>query len=133
MAFSFIRILFTSLVLINTIITPSLAKTSFRPKALVLPVTKDASTLQYLTSIKQRTPLVSTRLTLDLGGDFLWVDCEQDFVSSTYKPSRCHSAQCSLAKAKDYYDCLSPQRPGCHNNTCELMPANTVLVSIRQL
>ncbi|ESR33068.1 hypothetical protein CICLE_v100071812mg, partial [Citrus x clementina] len=45
-------------------ISPSIAKTSFRPKALVLPVTKDGSTLQYLTQIKQRTPLVPVKLTL---------------------------------------------------------------------
>ncbi|CAL8991678.1 unnamed protein product, partial [Prunus brigantina] len=120
-------ILFCSLVIFHTITAPSLAKPSFRPKALVLPVSKDTSTLQYLTIINQRTPLVPVKLALDLGGDLLWVDCEQDFISSTYKPSHCHASQCSLANAKNCFDCLSPQRPGCHNNTCELMPSNTVL------
>ncbi|KAK3019839.1 hypothetical protein RJ639_004084 [Escallonia herrerae] len=74
-----------------------LAQASFRPKALVLSVTKDSSTLRYLTRINQRTPLVPVSLTLDLGGQFLWVDCEKDYVSSTYRPARCRSAQCNLA------------------------------------
>ncbi|KAK3019841.1 hypothetical protein RJ639_004086 [Escallonia herrerae] len=50
-------------------ISSSLAQTSFRPKALVLPVWKDASTLQYITHLNQRTPLVAVNLTLDLGGE----------------------------------------------------------------
>ncbi|KAJ6911753.1 hypothetical protein NC652_022130 [Populus alba x Populus x berolinensis] len=100
-------------------IIPSLSKTSFRPKALVLPVSKDASSLQYVTLMNQRTPLVPVKLTLDLGGQFQWVDCEEGYVSSSYKPVRCRSAQCALARSK------SP-RPGCNNNTCAVLPDNTV-------
>ncbi|CAI0466345.1 unnamed protein product [Linum tenue] len=92
------------------------AQPSFRPKALILPVTKDPSTLQYLTQINQRTPLVPVKLALDLGGQYLWVDCEQGYVSSSYKPAPCGSAQCSLANSKS-----------CNNNTCGLMPENTVV------
>ncbi|KAH9765258.1 peptidase A1 domain-containing protein [Citrus sinensis] len=108
-------------------ISPSIAKTSFRPKALVLPVTKDGSTLQYLTQIKQRTPLVPVKLTLDLGGQFLWVDCEKEYVSSSYTFAPCHSAPCSLANAPYCFEChgIKP-RPGCHNNTCNLLPENTI-------
>ncbi|KAH7522372.1 hypothetical protein FEM48_Zijuj07G0131400 [Ziziphus jujuba var. spinosa] len=69
-------LLFSSLLF--PIISLSTAQTSFRPKALLLPVTKDSSTLQYLTQINRRTPLVPIKLTLDLGSAFLWVDCEQD-------------------------------------------------------
>ncbi|KAI4317941.1 hypothetical protein L6164_025764 [Bauhinia variegata] len=78
--------------------SPSTAQTSFRPKALVLPVTKDVSTSlpQYITQLKQRTPLVPIKLTVDLGGGYLWVNCEENYVSSTSKPARCGSAQCSL-------------------------------------
>ncbi|KAL6193912.1 hypothetical protein ACLB2K_034996 [Fragaria x ananassa] len=84
-----------------TFITPAEAKTSFRPKALVLPVSKHTSgAIQYLTSIKQRTPL-----TLDIG------------------------AECSLARSKRCDECLSPPRPGCNNNTCTLMPLNPVIGS----
>ncbi|KAL9408007.1 hypothetical protein AB3S75_046533 [Citrus x aurantiifolia] len=108
-------------------ISPSIAKTSFRPKALVLPVTKDGSTLQYLTQIKQRTPLVPVKLTLDLGGQFLWVVCEKEYVSSSYRFAPCHSAPCSLANAPYCFECFGTKpRPGCHNNTCNLLPENTI-------
>ncbi|KAI3423217.1 Peptidase A1 domain-containing protein [Psidium guajava] len=106
-------------------IAPSLQQ-SFRPKALVLPVSKDASTHQYLTRISQRTPLVPVNLVVDLGGQFLWVDCEQNYVSSTYLPARCGSAVCSLARASGCGDCFSAARPGCNNNTCGVTPDNTV-------
>ncbi|CAI0466333.1 unnamed protein product [Linum tenue] len=85
------------------------AQPSFRPKALILPVTKDPSTLQYLTQINQRTPLVPVKLALDLGGQYLWVDCEQGYVSSSYKPAPCGSAQCSLANSKS---CTIATTPG---------------------
>lgn len=105
----------------------SLAKQSFRPTALVIPVSKDASTLQYVTHIGQRTPLVPVNLVVDLGGQFLWVDCEDpSYVSSTYRPARCGSAQCSLARASGCGDCFSPARPGCNNNTCGVIPDNTI-------
>ncbi|CAI0559776.1 unnamed protein product [Linum tenue] len=108
-------------------IAPSQSQPSFRPKALILPVTKDPSTLQYLTQINQRTPLVPVKLTLDLGGQYLWVDCEQGYVSSSYKPARCRSAQCSLANSKSCTtECFSSPKPGCNNNTCGLLPGNTV-------
>ncbi|KAE8686141.1 Hepatoma-derived growth factor-related protein [Hibiscus syriacus] len=106
--------------------SPSLAQQSFRPKALVIPVAKDASTLQYLTTIDQRTPLVPTDLVVNLGGKFMWVDCERDYVSSTYRPARCRSAQCSLAGADGCGDCFSAPRPGCNNNTCGVTPDNSV-------
>ncbi|XP_028788124.1 basic 7S globulin-like [Neltuma alba] len=115
------------LLLLFFFISPSSsAKSSFRPKAFVLPVTKDASTLQYVTQIRQRTPLVPLNLVLDLGGQFLWVDCDQKYSSTTYHPARCKSALCSLADASSCGDCFSPPRPGCNNNTCSVMPDNTV-------
>ncbi|KAB1214245.1 Basic 7S globulin [Morella rubra] len=123
MASSFHFLLFCSFLLL---VSPSIAKTSFRPKALVLPVSKDASSLQYIANLHQRTPLVPVKLTVDLGGQFLWVDCEKGYVSSTYKPARCRSAQCSLAKASSCGDCYSAPKPGCNNHTCSLFPVNTV-------
>ncbi|KAJ6430628.1 hypothetical protein OIU84_021923 [Salix udensis] len=108
-------------------ILPSLSKTSFRPKALVLPVSKDASSLQYVALINQRTPLVPVKLTLDLGGQFQWVDCDEGYVSSSYKPVRCGSAQCELARSKSCItECYASPRPGCNNNTCAVLPENTV-------
>ncbi|KAF8394444.1 hypothetical protein HHK36_020652 [Tetracentron sinense] len=108
------QFLLFSLLLIS--ISLSHAKTSFRPHALVLPVSKDASTLQYLTHFNQRTPLLSISLVVDLGGQFLWVDCEQGYVSSSYLPAQCHSAQCSLARDSGW----------CNNTTCILLPDNPI-------
>jgi hypothetical protein len=128
MASSFHFLLFCSLLfLISSSIT--IATTSFRrPKALVLPVSKDASTLQYLAQLNQRTPLVPVKLTVDLGGQFLWVDCEQGYVSSTYQPALCGSAQCLLAKATILcQDCPFGPKPGCNNHTCNVYPDNTVI------
>lgn len=88
-------LLFCSLFLIFS--PPSIAQTTFRPKALVLPVSKDPSSLQYLAQINQRTPLVPVEVTLDLGGQYLWVDCQQGYVSSSKKNPSCNTAQCSLA------------------------------------
>lgn len=103
---------------LSFIISSSLAQTSFRPKALVLPVTKDvsSSTPQYVTKIKQRTPLVPVKLTVDLGGGYLWVNCEEGYTSSTSKPARCGSAQCSLF---GLYGCSG-------DKICGRSPSNTV-------
>ncbi|XP_052191620.1 probable aspartic proteinase GIP2 [Diospyros lotus] len=122
MATSTHLILFSALLLAAS----AAAQTSFRPKALILPVKKDAATLQYITNLTQRTPPVSVPLTLDLGGQFLWVDCQQGYTSTTYRPARCRSAQCSLAGADGCGECYSPPGPGCNNNTCGLLPDNTV-------
>ncbi|KAK4441684.1 putative aspartic proteinase GIP2 [Sesamum alatum] len=100
------------------------AQPSFRPDALVLPVRKDASTLQYVTMINQRTPLVPVNLVVHLGGQFLWVDCDNNYVSSSYRPARCRSAQCSRAGATGCGDCFNGPRPGCNNNTCGVFPDN---------
>ncbi|KDP40110.1 hypothetical protein JCGZ_02108 [Jatropha curcas] len=119
---------FFSLVLL--FVSPGIAQTTFRPKALVLPVQKDSLTLQYVTQINQRTPLVPVNVTLDLGGLFLWVDCEQGYVSSSYRPARCNSAQCSLINARRCSNeiCLgSSPRPGCNNNTCSRFLDNRVI------
>ncbi|KAL6968345.1 GLC7-interacting protein 2 [Sarracenia purpurea var. burkii] len=104
----------------------SYGQTSFRPDALVLPVTKDPTTLQYVTKISQRTPLVPVNLVVDLGSRFLWVDCENNYVSSTYRPVRCGSANCFLAGADGCGDCSAPPRPGCNNKTCGVSLENTV-------
>ncbi|XP_010522713.1 PREDICTED: basic 7S globulin-like [Tarenaya hassleriana] len=114
------------LLLFFVVLPTTFAQQSFRPKALVLPVTKDASTLQYLATINQRTPLVPVKLVVDLGGQFQWVDCDKGYISSTYRPARCRSAVCSLARSTSCGDCFSAPRPGCNNNTCGVFPDNTV-------
>ncbi|KAL5782530.1 hypothetical protein ACOSP7_007559 [Xanthoceras sorbifolium] len=87
-----------------------------KPKALFLPVSKDLSTLQYITRLNLGTPSVPKTLVVDLGGRYLWIDCANGYKSSTYKPGNCGSAPCSLAKSN-----------GCTNNkTCDINPENTV-------
>ncbi|GMI93827.1 secreted aspartic protease 2 [Hibiscus trionum] len=107
------------------IVSPSI-QASFRPKALLLPLSKDASTLQYITQIKQRTPLLPLNLTLDVGGDSFWVDCDNGYVSSSYKPVPCNSAACNLAYSPSCATCFDAPKPGCNNNTCNLFPTNNV-------
>ncbi|KAF9622745.1 hypothetical protein IFM89_033980 [Coptis chinensis] len=77
-------------------------------------------------NVKEPTPLVSINVVVDLGGQYLWVDCDRNYVSLSYTPARCNSAQCSLASSGACGTCNGPARPGCNNNTCSLFPENTV-------
>ncbi|GMN46599.1 hypothetical protein TIFTF001_015777 [Ficus carica] len=69
--------------------------------SLVLPITKDASTRQYLTTVDHGDPPAPTKLVLDLGGPFLWMDCDSS-------PSRQMiprgSIQCVAAKSNSLAD-----------------------------
>ncbi|KAI8009353.1 Basic 7S globulin [Camellia lanceoleosa] len=122
MASSFYSTFLFSLLFISS----TLAKTSFRHEALILRVQKDPSTLQYVTHLNKRIPLVPVSLILNLGGQFLWVDCDQSYSSSSYYPARCRSAQCSLSGSTACTtECYSSPKPGCYNNTCSLLPDNT--------
>ncbi|EEF45337.1 probable aspartic proteinase GIP2 [Ricinus communis] len=104
--------------------TPS--KSSSNPRALVLPITKDSYTLQYLTRLNLGTPPVPRNLVVDLGGQHLWIDCDTGYQSSTYRPGYCGSASCSLAKAACVSICPNPRGPGCNNNTCKVLARNSV-------
>ncbi|KAL3508085.1 hypothetical protein ACH5RR_033467 [Cinchona calisaya] len=98
------------------LISSSIAQTtSFTPKALVLPVTKDSATGQYTTQLSQRTPLFAIKLTVDLGGQYLWVDCDQNFTSSTFRPAECNSEVCNLAEYRV-----------CGGGFCSLYPYNPI-------
>ncbi|KAM7462692.1 hypothetical protein LguiA_030813 [Lonicera macranthoides] len=114
-----------SLLIFSLLISTSLAQPSFRPKGLLYPAIKDPTTLQYYTNFYLGTPRTYLDLTIDLGGTFLWTDCDQ-FNSSTYRPARCGSAQCSLARSNGCGTCNGPSRPGCSSNVCGLFPDNTV-------
>ncbi|CAI8603105.1 unnamed protein product [Vicia faba] len=111
--------LFIFISFLSFTISISIAQTSFKPKALVLPISQDtsSSTTQYITQIKQRTPLVPIKLTLDLGGGHFWVNCEKtNYISSTSKPILCTSSQCSLFGSH-----------GCSaEKICGRSPSNTV-------
>ncbi|TMW94845.1 hypothetical protein EJD97_009710 [Solanum chilense] len=130
MAFtSYHSILFCSLLF--SISSYCIGQTSPQTKAFILPVKKDSSTLQYITQIGQRTPLVPIKLTIHLGGQTLWVDCENGYVSSTYQPALCGSAQCTIAKFNTCGNCsTSAPKIGCNNNACYNTPENPFIKTL---
>ncbi|GAA0139039.1 protease [Lithospermum erythrorhizon] len=100
-------------------VLPCIAKSSFKPKALILPVTKDASTLQHITYITHKNPLKPIKLVVDLGGHSLWVDCETSYNTSTYKPVNCETEQCKLVMSSDCGDgCEREWLPKCSRDQC---------------
>ncbi|KAM7462680.1 hypothetical protein LguiA_030801 [Lonicera macranthoides] len=81
------------------------------PNAIVLPVTKDASTLQYLAQIKMGTPPIPIKLVIDLDGSFIWLDCASKHVSSSHHSIHSGSLHCSMLKA---------------NKKCAMYPRNRI-------
>ncbi|XP_052190900.1 probable aspartic proteinase GIP2 [Diospyros lotus] len=124
--FSFMIISFFFVFFFTAISSFATAATSSRPRALLLPVSKDPPTLQYLTHISQGTPLVPLKLTLDLAGRFLWADCEHGFASSSYRASMCDSALCKLVINGGCDQCPKLQKGRCTVNGCVLLLDNTV-------
>ncbi|XP_050215881.1 probable aspartic proteinase GIP2 [Mercurialis annua] len=77
-----------------------------------IPVTKDPSTLQYLTQIK--ISQIPTNLVIDLSGSFLWLDCKN--FHRRIIPS-C-SIECSMAK---------PGKNSCNKlSSCDLLTENVI-------
>ncbi|KDP40108.1 hypothetical protein JCGZ_02106 [Jatropha curcas] len=64
---------------------------------VLLPVSKDLATLQYMTQIYHGTSGMPTKLVIDLGGPFLWHDCSSGKVSYEHLIPSC-SIQCAMAK-----------------------------------
>ncbi|KAI3882341.1 hypothetical protein MKX03_018569 [Papaver bracteatum] len=104
------------------------ASSTSRPKRIILPITKDASTLQYLTQIKQGTPLVSKSLVVHLGAEFLWVDCEKGYISSTNRSINCNSNLCKKLNPKyGPGTCTKGKRAGYRGQWfCVVTPHNDV-------
>ncbi|KAM3358067.1 putative aspartic proteinase GIP2 [Capsicum galapagoense] len=98
-------------------------------EVLYIPVTKDATSLQYITEVGQRTPLVPIKLLVHHGGGSLWVDCDKGYISSTYKPAVCNSTLCSYSKFQFCGDCKfkTQLQPGCNNNTCYIWGDNPLI------
>ncbi|KAG9153529.1 hypothetical protein Leryth_008481 [Lithospermum erythrorhizon] len=119
------NLLFTSLILF--ISTSTSQKTpSNNPHALILPVTKDISTNQHITRIYQRAPGIPISLTVDLGKANLWVDCENNYISKSYKNAKCNSPPCKLAGSGSCQSCYMGPSPGCNTNTCTTSVTNEV-------
>ncbi|GAB4835849.1 hypothetical protein Ancab_000765 [Ancistrocladus abbreviatus] len=75
----------------------------------------------FIELLMKRTPPLPLSFLLDINSPIMWVNCEEEYTSSTYLAPRCHSKTCAKAGASSCFSCARPTRPGCHNNTCELM------------
>nr|CAD1840406.1 unnamed protein product [Ananas comosus var. bracteatus] len=75
-----------------------LSAASQKPRALVVPVVRNAATLQYVARVSQRSPPVPLDLVVDVGGPLQWVLCDDTYVSSSYRPVPCRSPVCPLLK-----------------------------------
>ncbi|GAB4857421.1 hypothetical protein Ancab_015330 [Ancistrocladus abbreviatus] len=103
------------------------AAASPKPHTLLLPFHKDKATHLLVTQIHGRTPLIPVSYVVDLKTEFLWVNCETNYTSSTLYLPKCGSPQCAAAKTKYCFSCPHPYvRPFCHNNTCGLLYENPV-------
>ncbi|OMO77728.1 Peptidase A1 [Corchorus capsularis] len=95
--------------------------------SFVAPIYKDSSTLLYSLTLYLKTPLQPTRLHLDIGASFSWVDCDTDYNSSTYQHIPCGSPLCtSVGHNLSCSNCYNPPGPSCGNDTCSLFPENSV-------
>ncbi|KAM5569287.1 putative aspartic proteinase GIP2 [Rosa sericea] len=87
-------------------------------KGAIFHVTKDLSTLQYVTQIHHGSPLQPTNLVIDLGGPFLWLTCNSDSGSSSSRSLISHSS----------IKCLSanPNTQKSKSSKCETFPQNRI-------
>uniref|UniRef100_A0A0E0PM98 Peptidase A1 domain-containing protein n=1 Tax=Oryza rufipogon TaxID=4529 RepID=A0A0E0PM98_ORYRU len=115
------------LLLLFVLVSPCRSAAGGRPRAVVLPVSKDDATQQYATVFRQRTPQVPVKAVLDLAGATLWVDCDTGYVSSSYARVPCGSKPCRLTKTGGCFNsCFGAPSPACLNGTCSGFPDNTV-------
>ncbi|GLT59826.1 hypothetical protein SLA2020_326240 [Shorea laevis] len=92
-----------------------------------VPVSKDATTLLYSLPLYLKTPPQRTQLHLDLGASFTWLDCDNNYTSSTYQHISCGTPLCtSVGFNLACSNCDQPPSPTCANNTCGLFPENSV-------
>ncbi|KAG2385009.1 uncharacterized protein HKW66_Vig0121010 [Vigna angularis] len=72
------------------------APSSIYKSSLALPVIKDHSTHQYLTTLSYGTPVEEANFVLDLGGSSLWVDCASRTAPSASLATIFHRSVCCL-------------------------------------
>uniref|UniRef100_A0A0E0L2D0 Peptidase A1 domain-containing protein n=1 Tax=Oryza punctata TaxID=4537 RepID=A0A0E0L2D0_ORYPU len=114
------------LLLLFVSVLPCRAAAGGGPSSVVLPVSKDDATQQYVTMFRQRTPQVPVKAVLDLAGTMLWVDCDAGYVSSSYAGVPCGAKSCRLLKnAGCAITCIDAPSAGCLNDTCSEFPKNT--------
>ncbi|KAK7280333.1 hypothetical protein RJT34_25396 [Clitoria ternatea] len=108
-----------------------LLEVSTSSSSFSLPLTKDVSTLQYLTTFSYGTPLVPTNLILDLGGPFLWLDCSSPPTtpSSSLSAIFLRSICCLTTKSPqiETYTWLSSlANPADQDHPCHIPTENTI-------
>ncbi|KAK2990508.1 hypothetical protein RJ640_019788 [Escallonia rubra] len=93
--------------------------------AFLAPVRQDQKTSLYTLSVYLKTPLQPTNLFLDLGASFSWVDCTQNYTSTTYHSIPCNSSLCNSLDKLACSNCFDAPGPGCSNDSCALFPENS--------
>ncbi|XVF63935.1 hypothetical protein PTKIN_Ptkin09bG0126400 [Pterospermum kingtungense] len=108
----------------------------FHSNPILIPVTKDPATLQYVARISYGTPLEPSDLVVDLGSPLLWMACNSRPVSSSKRLISSCSVNCSRAKFHDLGSNKKAGVSGCLLNTnCDVFPYNgiTGLTSVGEL
>ncbi|CAK8531050.1 unnamed protein product [Lathyrus sativus] len=100
-----------------------LSVTSSSPNSILLPITKDSTTQQYLTTISHGTPFVSTNVVVDLSGSVFWLDCSSRKSSSSSLRTIPHrSLQCLTASSHSQAWPIDQDQ----DIPCEILPKNTI-------
>lgn len=94
--------------------------------ALLAPIFKDLSTRQYTVQIYLKNPLQPTKLLLDLGASFSWLDCYQNYSSTAYHHIPCNASLCASLSSLACSNCYDSPGPACGNDTCALFPENPI-------
>lgn len=94
--------------------------------ALLAPIHKDNSTHLYTLQIYLKTPLQPSKLLLHLGASFSWLDCYQNYTSSSYLHIPCNASLCASLHSLACSNCYDAPAPACGNDTCALFPENPV-------
>ncbi|KAK7359727.1 hypothetical protein VNO77_01692 [Canavalia gladiata] len=89
-----------------------------KPHPYILPIRKDPVTNVFYTSIGIGTPRHNFNVAIDLAGENLWYDCDNNHNSSSYSPLSCDSHSCPKGSYSTCGVCHGPFKPGCTNNTC---------------
>ncbi|XP_062108443.1 probable aspartic proteinase GIP2 [Humulus lupulus] len=87
---------------------------------LLLPVTKDSLTNQYLTEIRHGSSLLPTKLVIDLGGPLIWMGCDSYLGSSSPRRISSGSIQCLAAKP------ITARKRGGDDDGCTLFAENKI-------
>jgi len=96
--------------------------------SIFLPITKDKTTQQYITTLSFGTPFVPTKLVVDLSGSHFWVDCSSTKTSSSLTTIPHRSLQCLTAKShtQTWLSSLENGNPMDQDSPCEIVAKNTI-------